>query len=278
MVFTNFQIITIFSTFFTAVIMWLMWQFRDRKVDSENNQEIFSVLMSVFFWSAFLTFFLKLIFDLFTNLNFSFIEKEWFFYVSLWLEEFVKAFSIVMGLEIAQKRFDEVSDWVIYWVFSVLWFLFFENILYLISLEAISEDFVIMFIQRNIFTFSAHLSVILFSVFYAVAYLHSWRSCETVNRPWPLNIFAQVRCLWNWSYSKWILYFIFSPFIFISNLFKKNSSRLWIVLFWSFFCSIGLHILFDKLVVYWWIVTLITLITTWFAWFVLFKRFEKLDI
>ena len=232
--------------------------------------------MSVFFWSAFWTFFLKLIFDLCINYNFWFIQKEWFIYVSLWFEEFVKALAIIIWLEIAQKRFDEVSDWVIYWVFSVLWFLFFENIFYLLTLESFSRDFLIMFIQRNLFTFSAHLSVILFSTFYAIAYLHSSKKWKD-SRPSPLNIFAQIKCLWNWDYLKWTLYFIFSPFIFLSNLFKKVSPKLWIVLFWALFWSIVLHILFDKFVVYGWIVTIITLIITWFIWFVLFRRFEKLD-
>lgn len=276
MVFTNFQIITIFLSFFSAIFIWILWQLKDRKVDKKKNQEIFWVLMSVFFWSAFWGFFLKLIFDLFRNYNFWFIQSEFFVYFSLWLEEFIKAFSIIIWLEMAQKRFDEVSDWVIYWVFSVLWFLFFENILYLLTLEEFSKDFLIIFVKRNIFTFSAHLSVILFSTFYAIAYLHSTKTwCKS--RPSPLNIFAHIKCLWNWNYFKWFFYFIFSPFIFIFNLFKKTLPRLWIVLFWSFFCSIFLHILFDELVVLWWKVTLTVLITTLFSWFVLFKRFQKLD-
>jgi len=173
--FTNLQIWSVFLSFSTALILAILWQLRDKKVDWKwKNAESFAVLMSVFFWSAFLAFTLKLWLDFLKNIDFSLINTKWFQWLSIWMEEIVKIIALIIGLEIAWKRFNEISDWIIYWVFAVLWFLFFENIFYLLAywdFEKSMWNFIWYNTQRDIFSFWIHLSTLFFSTFYAIAYL-----------------------------------------------------------------------------------------------------------
>ena len=96
MAFTNFQIITIFISFLLAFITAIFWQIRDKSIDNKENQESFATLMSVFFWSCLLGFFLKLILNFLYNINFIYYNAYWFTSFTLFLEEFVKAFAIIV--------------------------------------------------------------------------------------------------------------------------------------------------------------------------------------
>lgn len=279
MTFSNFQIFTIFISFLLAFIIALIWQFRDKNVDTKSNEESLSVLMSIFFWSAFLAFFLKLGLDLLKNYNFSLINTKSFFYFTLLLEELVKAFALVLWLEIAWKRFNEISDWVVYWVMSALWFIFFENIFYVLSSWYIlfSTEYLSLFIQRNIFSFSAHLTIVLFSTLYAMSYIKSWR-LKKWNRPKPWHFPTHFRLLWHWSVTIWFLYFLLSPIILIIKYITRKKPKLSIMLYWSFFISVILHITYDEFISIWWLFSILTLIVTAFIWFIIFRRFDKLDI
>jgi len=250
MIFTNLQIGTILISFIVTVILAVLWQKRDKKSDSKDNQEHFWVLMSVFFWSVFLAFSLKLWLDFLKNINFEYIDTQWFSWISIWMEEIVKITALIIWLEIAWKRFNEVSDWVIYWVFAILWFLFFENIFYMLAYWDFANwmwDFTGFIWQRNTFSFAIHISTILFSFFYATAYLKIPKTEK--HRAKPYNFYQQF----------------------------KTNKKLFFTLFWSFIATILVHIILDELMWIWGIYAWIWLITSWFIWFALFRRFEKLD-
>lgn len=284
MTFTNLQIGTIFLSFSVAVILAILWQKRDKNSDPKSNQEHFWVLMSVFFWSAFLAFALKLWLDFLKNINFEYINTQWFSWISIWMEEIVKITALIVWLEIAWKRFNEISDWVIYWVFAILWFLFFENIFYLLAYWDFSSwmwDFAAFVWQRNSFSFAIHLSTIFFSFFYAQAYLNTKK--EDVSRPAPWQLFKQIKLLWKSSkweqrFFVWLWRFLISPITLLINIFTKFHPRLWVAIYWSFFFTVAIHILLDELMWIWGIYAWIWLIISWFIWFVLFRRFEKLDV
>lgn len=285
MTFTNLQIGTIFLSFSVAVILAVLWQKRDEKKDKKSkNQEHFAVLMSVFFWSAFLAFALKLWLDFLKNINFEYINTQRFSWVSIWMEEIVKISALIIWLEIAWKRFNEVSDWVIYWVFSILWFLFFENIFYLLAYWDFSKwiwDFAWFVWQRNSFSFAIHLSTIFFWVFYAQAYLNTPK--QDISRPAPRQLFEQIKLLWKSStwekrFFVWLWRFLISPITLLINIFTRFHPRLWVAIYWSLFLTILIHIILDELMWFWWIYALFGLIISWSIWFILFKRFDKLDI
>lgn len=279
MVFTNFQILTIFTSFFLAFVIGLFWQGRDKLVDKdEKNREDLHVLMSVFFWSGILAFALKLVTDLFLNLNFWFVSSEWFFYLSLFFEEFVKATALIIWLELAKKQFNEVSDWVIYWVFAALGFIFFENILYVLTItNSPGVEYMTLFFQRNVFSFSAHLVIIIFSTFYAISYLKSPKMASG-HRPKPWHLIEHLKLMWDENILIWIMYLLLSPIILLINLVRKTSAKFSIVLYWSFWLSVLVHILYDKLLESGWVYWFIALAGAAFIAFVLYKRFDKLDI
>ena len=265
MTFTNLQIWVIFLSFFTTIFLAILWQKRDQKSDkNKNNQEHFWVLMSVFFWSAFLAFTLKLWLDFLKNINFEYINTQFFWWFSIWMEEIVKISALIIWLEIAWKRFNEISDWVIYWVFAILWFLFFENIFYLLAYWDFAtwvRDFAWFVWQRNIFSFWIHLSTLIFSVFYATAYLR----IKKTNNP-------------GTQHNKKVPGFILSrpkPRNFYQQF--KTNKKLFFTLFWSFLATIFLHIWLDELMWLWWNFAFIWLVFSWFIWFLILRRFEKLD-
>jgi len=278
MSFTNFQILTIFTSFFLAFWIGLFWQGRDRSVDQDDNREDFNVLMSVFFWSWILAFCLKLITDLFLNFNFWFVDSQWYFYLSLFFEELVKAIALIIWLELAKKQFNEVSDWVIYWVFAALGFIFFENILYVLTVtDTAWADFISLFVQRNVFSFSAHLVIIIFSTFYAISYLKSPKM-KGKHRPKPWHLLEHIGLMWDWNMFIWLLYLLLSPVILLINLVRKTKAEFSIVLYWSFWVSVLVHILYDHLLELSWIYWFIALAWAGWAAFVLYRRFDRLDL
>lgn len=279
MFFSNFQIATIYLSFVIAFWIALFWRYKDNLVDSSNNRESFAVLMSVFFWSAFLAFGLHLLMNLLHNFKVDFINSEYFFVFSLLLEELVKATALIVWLEIAWKKFNEISDWVIYWVFAVLGFIFYENIIYIISLmnPDFNMQYLIYSFQRWYFSFGAHMSIMIFSFFYAVSYLKSSK-LPVWMRPKPYYIFQHIKLMWDWSYYWGLAYFALSPIVLLINLISSRKEKLSIVLYWSFFLSFIVHVVYDWLLDYGWVYAFLALVTTWFTSFILYKRFEKLDV
>ena len=281
--FSNFQIITIFFSFFIAFALAIFWHLREESsANNENEKEHFPVLMSVFFWSAFLAFALWLKINFLKNLDLSFMNQVdgWFFYFSLFLEEAVKAAAIIIWLEIAGKKFNEVSDGAIYWVFACLWFVFFENILYVLTFsDTFDKDYFTFMFERALIWFSSHLTIVFFSVFYAISYLKSPR-LKNWNRPKPWHLILHIEAMWNWSYFLWFLYLLISPIILIINLIRKTKEKMGVVLYWSFFISVFAHILYDILI---WLgdqykfLAFIALAAVWFKAVVLYLRFDRLD-
>lgn len=279
MIFSNLQIFTIFISFSFAFLLAIFWHYRDKVIDTKQNEESLSVLMSIFFWSAFLWFFLKLSLDLLRNFNFSFINNNNFFYFTLFLEELVKAVALIIWLEIAWKRFNEISDWVVYWVMSALWFIFFENIFYVLSswYMLFSKEYFVLFLQRNIFSFSAHLTIVLFSTLYAMSYIKCWK-LKKWNRPKPFYFITHLKLMWSWNIYVGFIYFLLSPIVLLINFITKNKPKLSIMLYWSFFLSVILHIIYDELVWFWWNFSILVLILTAFICFTIYRRFDKLDL
>ena len=285
MTFTNLQIWTILISFLTAVILAILWQKKDQQKDkNEKNQEHFIVLMSVFFWSAFLAFALKLWLDFLKNINFERINSTFFQWFSIWMEEIVKISALIIWLEIAWKRFNEISDWIIYWVFAILWFLFFENIFYMLAYWDFTKwvwDFAGFAWQRSIFSFSIHLSTLFFSFFYATTYLKTTK--QDIARPAPRQLIKQIKLLWkskNWElrFWVWLWRFLISPITLLANIFTKFHPRLWVAIYWSLFFTIAIHILLNELLWFWWVYAFVWLVFSCFAGWMIFRRFDKIDI
>lgn len=278
--FTNFQISVILISFILTILIAFFWYKNDKKDSKKEEVEHLWVLISVFFWSAFLALWLKLSIDFLVNIEYFLVYKSYFEYITIWAEEVVKAVSIIVWLEIAGKRFDEISDWFIYWVFAILWFMFFENIFYILVYSSkfwSNSDLVSFIISRNLFPFFIHLSTIFFSIFYATAYLRT-KNKENLSRPAPWHILSQIKLLWKWLFLKWFLLFLLSPFILLINIFKKYNPRFWIVIFWSFFMSIFLHILFNHLIWLWIEYLMMWISFFWILAVIIFRRFNKLSL
>lgn len=254
MSFSPLQIGITFLSLLVTIFIALLWQDKDRK--SENKQsdvESFPVLMSVFFWSAFGALSLKMLLDLGTYFYPALMQTHEMYLGTLLLEEFVKAFALVIGLDIAGKRFNETSDGVMYAVFAALGFIFFENILYLLTLSPNIYDFIRVLLGRNIFSFTAHLSTVIFGVFYAGAYLHTSEKLKKKlkkrkeHRVKPYEIGKMLKFLWQ-KYSIFIILYIpFSPLLLIFQTIQGKNSHVTIseMLIGGFLMSVYVHIAYD---------------------------------
>lgn len=167
------QIVAILLPFLVALGIIRFWYVRDCQKSQNGQQEKLPTLISVFFWGAFGGLMLKLLIDTvyhFDSQNLI-LTTTWFYLVTIFLEEFIKAGALVIGLEIAGQRFDEISDGIVYGAMSALGFLFFENIFYLLETSTTREFWVVLS-GRYLFTFSIHLlSTATFGLTYAKAYL-----------------------------------------------------------------------------------------------------------
>ncbi len=287
--FTPTQIGITFLSFSVAVFLAVWWYLRDKNVaNKESNVESFPVLMSLFFWSAFLALILKMILDLGVHYVPQMMQRESIFVITLALEEFIKAAALIIGLHIAGKKFNEVSDGVVYGVFAALGFIFFENIFYLLGLSPNIYDFTIMFLGRNIFSFAAHLSIVIFGVFYANACMHSERlekDLMEIDRVHhlvaPYRVDMMFKSLWH-KYSMFtIVWLIFSPFFLIYQMFidhhriKITMSEM---LLGGFIFSVYVHVGYDYLLGFniSWLNTL-SLSAIGILMVLLFHFFPKLD-
>jgi len=253
-VFTPTQIGITYLSFFTTFFIALWWHFRDKNsAKRQSDVESFPVLMSVFFWSAFLALMLKMFLDLGVYYIPKIMYKESTFIISLALEEFVKAVALIVGLNIAGKKFNEISDGVIYGVLAALGFMFFENIFYLLGLSPNIYDFTLMFLGRNIFSFAAHLSIVIFGIFYATAYLRSEKlkrdlmKKEKKRRFAPYRLDIMLKSLWA-KYSIFIIIWIpLSPIILIYHILMAERSKVTMseMLLGGFLFSVYFHIGYD---------------------------------
>lgn len=245
---TQIAIITI--SFAGVFLIALFWYFKDKLHESkEKHVESFSVLMSVFFWSVVFAFIFKMALDLLGYYNPNGIYyTTWFMVLSLFLEEIVKIAALLMGIELAGKRFNELSDGVIYTVFAVLGFLFLENIIYLVPQADDFKSFIEVFAGRNIFTFAMHLFTVIFGVFYAFAYLRSAK-IQGGHRVRPEQITKQFKILWDDFGVKFFIWLPFSPFVTLWKFFNRGFKKITIPeMLWSGFLSSSyLHIGYDLL-------------------------------
>ncbi len=171
--FTLPQISAIIAPLIIALIIILLWYKRDCQTDQRENQENLATLISVFFWAAFGGLMLKLFIDTiyhFDN-NQIFLSAGWFYVLTVLLEEIIKGGSLIVGLEMAEQKFNEISDGIVYGAMAALGFLFFENIFYLLSTNSSAEFFNVLGV-RYLSTFGIHLlTTSIFGLTYAKAYL-----------------------------------------------------------------------------------------------------------
>lgn len=171
--FSNFEILSIFAPLFFASILILLWYKKDQQTALESNREKLLTLISVFFWSAFGGITLKILIDLVFNLDSQQVvfSTTWFYVLTILGEEFIKAGSLIIGLELAEQRFNEVSDGLIYGAISALGFLFLENIFYLLVTQN-QVEFWTVFSVRSLSIYTVHLfTTTLFGLTYATGYL-----------------------------------------------------------------------------------------------------------
>lgn len=144
-----------------GVFGWLMfWRWYDYK-----RTEPLGLMVMAATWGAILTFFLKGFVDRCGMIN---ISYEFLFGV-VFLEEAVKAFATVNTLESVRKKFDEVSDGIIYGVAVALGFVMVETIFYLNNVP----NFWGVYMGRLIYSMPAHMVFGgIFGLYYAQAYLN----------------------------------------------------------------------------------------------------------
>lgn len=172
----------LFFPFIITLGLVFLWYRKDCKVDQGVFRENFFVLMMIFGWSAFLGWLLKVGIDLLNSEGLNLKAS-----VIVFLEELIKASSLILGLEIAKKRFNEVSDGVVYGVVAALGYVFVENGLYLTAFQS-SEEFLMVLVGRSILPLSIHiLTTSFFGVTYAVAYLGYKKFFPEYQKKFKLN-------------------------------------------------------------------------------------------
>ncbi|MBT4936988.1 PrsW family intramembrane metalloprotease [Candidatus Peregrinibacteria bacterium] len=288
MTFSPLQIGVTFLSFLTVFLLAVFWHRKDKKSEKRlSDTESFPVLMSVFFWSAFLALMLKMLLDLCLIYHPSLVQTEWFFVSTIFAEDLVKVIALLVGLNIAGKRFNEMSDGLMYSVFAALGFIFFENILYLLSASPNIYDFLMILLGRNIFSFAAHLSVVIFGLFYAAAYLHTSSGLlnklkkRKESRLKPYQIGRMLKFLWE-KYSVFIILWIpFSPLVLLYQLINNKKAHITMseVLVGGFLMSVYVHVLYDyalELNIAW--LNTLVLSVVGIIGVILFHYFPKLDV
>jgi RsiW-degrading membrane proteinase PrsW (M82 family) len=261
--FTLLQIGVTYLSLFTTIGIALLWNKQDKKSKNTKNHESFTVLMSVFFWATVLsTLFLMLIhliITLFPSIQ-TFSFTSWSFPLSFLEvmtvtgEETVKIIALIIGLDIAGKLFNELSDGIIYTAFAVLGFVFFENSLFLFSANGTTE-FITIFFQRNLFSYSAHLSTIFFGLCYAQAYLNTSPDLleklksRNEHRIKPYHIHKMIRFLFQKYRLLTPFFFLFAPGILVFKIFqgKKTHITMSELFIGGYISSISLHLLYNAL-------------------------------
>jgi RsiW-degrading membrane proteinase PrsW (M82 family) len=255
MTYTPLQIGITFLSLLGTIFIALLWQDKDRKSEKKKSDtESFAVLMSVFFYAAFGTLVLKMLLDLGVHFYAEQMQTSYVQVLSIFAEEIVKAAALIIGLNIAGKRFNETSDGIMYAVFAALGFIFYENIVYLLSASPDIWTFIRIFLGRNIFSFAAHLSICAFGVFYAGAYLHSKKlrtklKKKSESRIKPYDLVSMLKFLWHKYSVLIILYLPLSPFFlfFQTIMGKKAHITMSEMLIGGFLSSVYLHLSYNYL-------------------------------
>jgi RsiW-degrading membrane proteinase PrsW (M82 family) len=288
MTFSLLQIGVTFTSFFFVFLLALFWHNKDKSSEKRlSDVESFPVLMSVFFWSAFFALMLKMSIDLLVIYFPGVASSQWVFISTIFAEDFVKITALLIGLNVAGKRFNEMSDGLMYSVFAALGFIFFENIMYLLSTDGNIYDYIIILLGRNIFSFTAHLSIIIFGLFYASTYLHSSSSLlqklkkRKESRVKPYEIGTMFKFLWK-KYSFLLMFWIpFSPFVLLYQLINNKKTHITMseVFIGGFFMSVYVHLLYDYAIHLniAWLNTLVLSIVGIIG-VILFHYFPKLDL
>jgi len=183
------QIIAINVPLIIALIVVLFWYKRDSQTQFFQNKENLPTLISVFFWAAFGGLMLKLCIDMIYHFDHQsvILSSIWFYLFSIFIEEIIKGGSLIIGLEIAEKRFNEVSDGIIYGSMAALGFLFFENIFYLLNTTSTSE-FLRILTLRYFSTFGIHLlTTSVFGLTYAKGYLGYKKRLKTYQAKYKIK-------------------------------------------------------------------------------------------
>ncbi|HPO05619.1 MAG TPA: PrsW family glutamic-type intramembrane protease [Candidatus Gracilibacteria bacterium] len=238
------------------MIIAIFWYGKDRynarkSGGGDAKTESFSVLMSVFFWSAILSLFLKMSLDVLVFYARNISQYSLTEYLVIGVEDLVKIFALIIGLNIAGKKFNEISDGAIYAVMAALGFLFQENLMYLIGMGSSLSGLTTMIIGRNLFSLAAHFNVAVFGIAYALAYLKYTEAEKNEKRPQkgikaPYDIWGLAKKLWQQYHWHLIWYLPFSPFCLLLKILRKKTNLHQAEVLWA--GTIGTyywHLLYD---------------------------------
>lgn len=104
------------------------------------------------------------------------------------LEELLKAAVLIFVLELAQSKFNEISDGLIYGAVVAMGFVFVENLVYSQSSAGVSQGMIIFL--RSLITNALHMiTTMYFGYFYANAYLnrnHKLFDMKKMNKPYAI--------------------------------------------------------------------------------------------
>ena len=96
---------------------------------------------------------------------------QYLFWIFPFLEEFLKAMILIFILELAQEKFDEINDGIIYGAVVAMGFVFIENTVYTLGAPAGMQGALLFF--RTLFSNALHMiSTMYFGYFYANGYLN----------------------------------------------------------------------------------------------------------
>lgn len=97
--------------------------------------------------------------------------QQYLFWLFPFLEELLKAALLIFVLELAQEKFDEINDGIIYGAIVAMGFVFIENTVYATSAPEYMQGSLLFF--RSFFSNALHIiSTMYFGYFYANGYLN----------------------------------------------------------------------------------------------------------
>jgi RsiW-degrading membrane proteinase PrsW (M82 family) len=171
-----------------ALLVMYFWYRRDKK----KKEPIF--LLVAFFIISALASFAFYSWELYSQSHNGFLNlsKAQLGYLFPFLEELLKASILVFVLELAQEKFDEINDGIIYGAVVALGFVLIENTLYAFSAPIGTQGTVLLL--RSLLTSSLHvLTTVYFGYFYANAYLNkNQKLFDKKNRSKPHQIFRHL--------------------------------------------------------------------------------------
>lgn len=153
----------------------------------------------------------------FWKIAFNSLSLVIFYYIIIWLiEELSKFFSFNYS-----KNFSIISvkEWVLFWIFTALWFAFFENILYfhtILKNYSIWKEFLWVYFSRNLFSVFLHIICSsIFSYFFSYAYLNFYSK------------FKYIKLLFIWFFLSVLLHSLFDIFLTLNFTFVVFLYFIW---------------------------------------------------